>query len=163
MQATAAVGIREGQPSDLDAMYRLDCVCFEPVFRFSRFAMRRFARAPGAFSLIVERESTVAAFVIVQLNDGAGKKAAYVVTLDVEPAWRRQGLARALLAEAESRARAAGAQVIALHVWTGNQGACTFYKGIGYEVLQLHADFYAPGINAYGMQKTLSMELACRS
>src|SRR5579871_1173327 len=99
-------------------MYALDLECFAPPFRFTRRAMRRFAEQPGAITLLSETDTQppqLAGFVIAHLEG----RAAYIATLDVAPAFRRRGLARTLMQETESRALAAGAQEIALHVFTG--------------------------------------------
>ena len=145
--------LRKGTPADLESMYRLDCVCFEPVFRFSRTAIRRFATADGAFTLVAERDGDLAGFIIVQI-DPPGTEA-HVVTLDVDPQLRRQGIAQALMLKAEQQAGIAGAHSMALHVWSGNQPARAFYQGLGYSGVQLHPDFYAPGMDAEGMHKLL--------
>jgi hypothetical protein len=47
-----AVELREYRPGDWEAMYALDLVCFEPAFRFSKRAMRGFAEAPGAVTVL---------------------------------------------------------------------------------------------------------------
>jgi [ribosomal protein S18]-alanine N-acetyltransferase len=80
---------------------------------------------------------------------------AYVVTLDVAPAWRRHGLARRLMAEVEAKARAMGAQSIALHVFTGNFGAIRFYEEIGYGRVGMVEAFYGRGLDALVYRKKL--------
>ena len=82
--------LRDYRPGDSEAMYALDLVCFEPPFRFSRAAMRGFAEAVGALTVLAEAQGELAGFCIAQLE----KQNAYVVTLDVAPTWRRRGLAR---------------------------------------------------------------------
>ena len=106
-------------------MYALDLICFEPVFRFSRGAMRGFAEAPGA------------------------------VTVDVAPEWRRRGLARQLMAEVETKLHSAGAEKMELHVFTGNAEAIRFYQSIGYAPLGETKDFYAQSLHALLYRKRL--------
>jgi ribosomal-protein-alanine N-acetyltransferase len=132
-------------------MYALDLVCFEPPFRFSRAAMRGFAEAAGALTVLAEAQGELAGFCIAQLE----KQNAYVVTLDVAPTWRRRGLARRLMAELESKARAAGATAMALHVFTGNTGAIQFYESIGYNRAGRAEAFYGRGLDALVYRKRL--------
>jgi ribosomal-protein-alanine N-acetyltransferase len=132
-------------------MYALDLVCFEPPFRFSRAAMRGFAEAVGALTVLAEAQGELAGFCIAQLE----KQNAYVVTLDVAPTWRRRGLARRLMAELESKARAAGATAMALHVFTGNTGAIQFYESIGYNRAGRAEAFYGRGLDALVYRKRL--------
>jgi ribosomal-protein-alanine N-acetyltransferase len=144
-----ALTLREYRPGDLDSIYALDVVCFEPPFRFSRGAMRGFAEAAGAMTVLAERQGELAGFSIAQLE----KHIAYVVTLDVTPTFRRQGLARRLMAELEAKAQAAGATAMALHVFTGNAGAIQFYESIGYNREGRAEAFYGRGLDALVYRK----------
>jgi [ribosomal protein S18]-alanine N-acetyltransferase len=132
-------------------MHALDLVCFEPVFRFSRGAMRAFAEAPGAVTMLAEAQGKLAGFCIAQLEDRTG----YVVTLDVAPEWRRRGLARRLMADIESRLHAAGAEEMHLHVFSGNTAAIRFYEAIGYAQSGVVENFYAQNLHALLYRKKL--------
>ena len=57
---------------------------------------------------------------------------AYVERLVVSPAFRRQGMARRLLAAAEDFARDAGKQTVGLHVSGNNLSALRLYEAEGY-------------------------------
>jgi [ribosomal protein S18]-alanine N-acetyltransferase len=145
------VTLRDYKPGDSEAMFALDLICFEPAFRFSRRAMRGFAEATGAVTVVAEAEGQLVGFCVAQLEDNLG----YVVTLDVAPAWRRQGLARRLMEEVEARARAAGAMGMGLHVFTGNVGAMQFYEGIGYGRIGMAEGFYGRGMDGLVYRKRL--------
>ena len=56
-----------------------------------------------------------------------------VLRLYVQGPFQNQGLGRALLASAESRALAKGAHVVWLTAWVGNTRATAFYPRAGYE------------------------------
>ena len=135
-------------------MYALDIACFEPPFRFSRRAMRGFAEADGAISILAEAGGGLAGFCIVQMEDQVG----YVVTLDVEESWRRRGLARRLMAEAERKVCTAGGTAMALHVFPGNAGAVRFYESIGYDRLGTAEGFYGRGLDALVYGKWLESQ-----
>ncbi len=60
---------------------------------------------------------------------------AYVERLVISPSFRRQGMARRLLAAAEDLARDAGKKTIGLHVTGNNLGALRLYEAEGYEVV----------------------------
>jgi ribosomal-protein-alanine N-acetyltransferase len=144
------VVMREYREGDVEAMNALDLECFEPAFRFSRRAMRRFAEARGAVTVLAEVEDANAekpelvGFCIVQVEEQAG----YVVTLDVAPGWRRQALARRLMEDAEARVQASGSLGMELHVSTGNLGAIAFYERIGYARVGMVEGFYGRGLDA---------------
>jgi ribosomal protein S18 acetylase RimI-like enzyme len=58
----------------------------------------------------------------------------YVFLLYVKPAHRRQGLARALMAQLEIWARARGDRQIGLQVFASNPAAIDLYQSLGYEI-----------------------------
>jgi ribosomal-protein-alanine N-acetyltransferase len=148
--------LRSYRLGDWQAMHALDLVCFEPVFRFSRGAMRSFAETPGAVTLLAETEGELAGFCVAQLEQCTG----YVVTLDVAPAWRRRGLARRLMAKVESELHAAGAVEMHLHVFTGNAAAIRFYEAIGYARVGETDNFYAQNLHALLYRKTLRNDVS---
>jgi ribosomal protein S18 acetylase RimI-like enzyme len=54
--------------------------------------------------------------------------------LGVDPSHQREGLARAIVNEAEKLLREAGCSKINLQVRTANRGVIEFYRRVGYEV-----------------------------
>ena len=147
------VTLREYRAGDAEAMYALDVQCFEPVFQFSRRAMRYFAEARRAVNVLAESDGELVGFCIAEVE--ADEEAGYVVTLDVAPAWRRKGLARQLMTEVEMKARAAGAKSMALHVFKGNAGAMRFYEEAGYGRAGMVEGFYGRGLDALVYRKRL--------
>ena len=143
-------GYRDG---DLDAMFRLDEVCFETPFRFSRASMRRFAEARRARVVIAELDGELVGFCIVHVETVERESVGYVVTLDVAPEYRRGGLATRLMERAEAEAREAGCSSMALHVFTGNEAAIRFYERMGYAFWARDEDFYGVGVDGLVYRK----------
>ncbi len=156
MSSAAEWKLRAGRAADIPAMFALDLVCFEEPFRFDLKSMRRFALRAGAIVVVAKATGELAGFVIVHLERG---RLAYVVTLDVAPEFRRRGLARALMAEAESQARNTGADRMGLHVFPGNSAAIAFYERLGYERKDLDESFYGEGLGAFVCLKDLAPRL----
>jgi ribosomal protein S18 acetylase RimI-like enzyme len=142
--------LRPAIPTDIEPMYRLDLLCFAPPYRFDLPAMRRFATAPNAIAIIAElpakEQSTLAGFVILTPTH---RHSAYVTTLDVHPAWRRQGLALRLMESAEAAAQRVNLTTLRLHVSTENSAAIAFYEAIGFTRHSLVENFYAPNLHAW--------------
>ncbi len=155
----AEIVLREYREADLEAICRLDEDCFAAAFRFDRKSMREFAEARNAICLVAEtRRGEIAGFVIVHLDRVAAGLQGYVVTLDVAEEYRREGVASRLMLEAESRAGAAGARRMELHVFTGNEGAIRFYERMGYSRLAVRRRFYrADGLDAFLYRKELAV------
>ena len=58
-----------------------------------------------------------------------------VLRLYVQGPFQRQGIGRALLAQAEARAQLTGASHVWLTAWVGNAGALAFYPTAGYKTV----------------------------
>jgi len=147
--------LRLGTPADVEAMHELDLLCFDKPFRFDRKSMRKYATHPEAIVVIAESDGELRGFIVVNPTKRRAMHAAYITTLDVHPEFRRSGIARALVAEAEQRALSAGAATMHLHVYTENLSAISFYQAAGYEQLLLTEDFYNTGLHAYAYLKSL--------
>lgn len=143
---TTGITLRRYRPADLQAIFRMDQVCFEEPFRFGVRSMRRFAEAPGAIAILAclpeGTNEAVAGFVIVRVEGTGPRCGAYVETLDVAPAMRRKGVASSLMAEGERQAVGAGALRMTLHVFTRNAGAIRTYEGLGYSRMGEIEGFY---------------------
>lgn len=157
-------GYREG---DLEAMYRLDRVCFPAAFQFDRKIMREMAESDSAVVVVAEDETVVAAkdetdagiagFVIVHLEGEPPEQYGYIVTIDVAPAMRRRGIAAKLLADAEMQISDRGAGRIGLHVATNNADAIPFYERQGYQQTGTAKRFYRQaGVDAFVYTKRLA-------
>jgi ribosomal-protein-alanine N-acetyltransferase len=149
--------LRGYRTTDLDAMFRLDNICFTEKFRFNRESMKEFAEGPNAVVRVAEMVSgEIVGFVIAHFEHVASELRAYIVTLDVAPECRQKRLAGRLMREAETRAMAAGVRWIQLHVFTGNNSAIRFYERLGYEHIRVVRGYYgAAGLDAIVYGKDL--------
>lgn len=136
-------------------MHALDVVCFERPFRFTRGAMRRFAEAKKARVVVAEEGDALVGFVILHLEEGEEGRTGYIITLDVEPAQRRRGIAGVLMREAERQARVDRCVALVLHVFAGNDAAIRFYESAGFSRSHLAEEFYGPGVDAWVYHKLL--------
>ena len=79
-------------------------------------------------------------------------------TLTVVPAYRRQGIASAMLHELESWAHKKGVSAVMLEMREGNAEAQPLYEKYGYSVISRRDNYYAPKIHALIMRKEVSHE-----
>jgi [ribosomal protein S18]-alanine N-acetyltransferase len=150
------VELRLYRTGDLLAIVQLDELCFSEEFRFDRQAMREFAEAQNAITLIAEDEGGgLVGFVITQLGGSATGKHGYIVTLDVSPENRRCRVGDRLMNEMEGRARLAGAAWMELHVFAKNDGAIRFYERQGYLRVGIKTNFYGRNLDAFVYRKDL--------
>lgn len=149
--------LREYTESDLKAIFALDEVCFEAPFRFSLRAMKQFAEARNALTVVAETETgEIAGFCIAHAERAGKGLRAYVVTLDVAPEYRRHGLARQMMEGIEEQAIEAGCDSMELHVSVNNEGAIAFYEREGYERSHMVKSFYGLGRHGYVYRKSLA-------
>lgn len=78
-----------------------------------------------------------------------------ILKAGVDPAWRRHGIARILLARVADDARNLGARTSSLEVRAANAGAQALYAALGYETLGRRPRYYSDGEDALIMQGPL--------
>jgi ribosomal-protein-alanine N-acetyltransferase len=144
--------LRKILPSDIDSLYRLDQICFEPGISYSPRELRRFLGIATADGLVADLDGTVAGFAIGYLTRGS---VAHIVTLDVHPSFRRRSLATALLEELLNRFARGGAREARLEVSTGNTGAIAFYRKLGFRRRRRIPGYYGRGRDAFEMELKL--------
>jgi [ribosomal protein S18]-alanine N-acetyltransferase len=96
----------------------------------------------------------VAGFAVTDLEaPGSG----LLVTLDVRPAHRRQGVASDLLSASEAWLLERGAREMVLQVATSNDAALAFYRKSGFSTLRTVENYYGRERDAFFMRKTLGV------
>jgi ribosomal protein S18 acetylase RimI-like enzyme len=144
--------LRSYTSSDFETLYAIDQQCFESEIAYARPELRSYLHLPGAECLIAESDGQVAAFIVAAHENGMG----YIVTIDVLDAYRRQGVATLLLAEAERRLAAQGVRAIELETATDNASAIAFWEKHGYRTRGIRKEYYPNGRDAYSMIKSIA-------
>ena len=72
--------------------------------------------------------------------------------------FRRQGIARRLIARLERWAKDQGASEILLEMRVGNAEARPLYQSLGYSEVRVRKDYYAPGMDAIVMNKSVGAQ-----
>jgi ribosomal protein S18 acetylase RimI-like enzyme len=146
-------------PEDFAALYAIEELCFEPLFRFDRLTMRQLASRSHAATWLAEENGELKGFAIVEWTErrlrlcGGGpslpecksRVTAYIQTIEVAPEARGRGVGRELLGHIENSALAAGAVWIRLHVDAENAGAIRLYEAQGYRCQGRREDYYPLG------------------
>ena len=79
-----------------------------------------------------------------------------ILKVGTDPAWRRRGIARELLAHVAADARNLGAQTVSLEVRAGNEGAQALYKALGLTPVGTRPRYYSDREDALIMQGDLA-------
>jgi ribosomal-protein-alanine N-acetyltransferase len=136
--------------ADLDAVHRLDALCFPPDIAFPREAFESCIADPRCDCFGIGGPPGLLAFAVVYPQ---GPRGLQIVTLDVHPNHRRRGLGQALMNEIEARARRDGRRRIYLQVAVDNQPARALYKKFGFTARTILPDYYGPRLHAWLMDK----------
>ncbi|MGD0965369.1 MAG: GNAT family N-acetyltransferase [Candidatus Acidiferrales bacterium] len=143
--------LRTYQPADFAKLYQIDQACYEPEIAYSRRELRHYMRFPGLECVVAEAESRVVGFCLAAGEEGLG----YVITMDVLAAYRRRGIASALLESVEQRLAARQVSVVWLETATDNDAAIAFWQRHGYRKHGVRKDYYPGGRDAYTMRKSI--------
>ncbi len=81
---------------------------------------------------------------------------AWIATIGVLPAFRRQGIGSALLSTCEE---GLGVERVRLSVRQGNENAIRLYKSFGYQQIGTWPEYYRGGIDAVVLEKHFSDRL----
>ncbi len=137
---------------DLDGAARVHAAAFDTPW--SAEALGEILAAHGSFGLGVGAPE-LCGFILCR--DLAGE--AEILTLAVDPAFRRRGLAQALVRDAIDRAATMGTLALFLEVATDNPAAIGLYEGAGFRQVGLRRGYYAralgPNIDALVMRRDL--------
>jgi ribosomal-protein-alanine N-acetyltransferase len=151
--------LRPHSTSDLEALYEIDQLCYPPEIAYSRRELRNYLRFPGANCLVaeavVENISEPGPAIIGFCITARLRAEGYIITMDVLAAHRRQGVAAALLAEAERRLAENGVSEVGLETATDNDSAIAFWQKHGYRKCGIRKHYYPGGRDAFSMSKTL--------
>ena len=145
------------QPDDFNQLYAIEEACFLPPLRFSRSYMRQLVKSTNAATWVAEEDGVLAGFAIIEWLADATESIAYIETIEISEARRKQGIGTELLLRIEASARSAGAQSVWLHVDAENDSAIRLYEAQGYEYQGREKLFYDGRRDALIYSKSLSV------
>lgn len=146
------VRIRDAGIEELPEIQSIENSCFGEE-RYSAEVLAAMLEEEGFETFLAEEDDDLMGSATVNYRDDL--VAAQLVSIAVLPRFRGRGVARALLAEAESRVRRRGANRMVLQVNVTNVPALNLYLHQGYVLQGMIGDYYGPGKDAYFMEKVL--------
>ena len=147
-----SVTIRQYDPHDFTAIFKLDQSCFPPGIAYSKTMLKYYLAQPGAECLIAGDGARIAGFLISEENPPLG----HIVTLDVAESHRRQGFGSLLLAESEAHLMFRGVRTVLLETATTNEAGIAFWERHGYRREAVLKNYYPGRLDAFEMRKLLS-------
>jgi ribosomal-protein-alanine acetyltransferase len=144
--------IRPAIPKDLDALLRLEQVCFTE----DHLSRRSFVNLlkPGPHScLVLEQAGELLGYVLMLYRTGT--QLARLYSIAVHPQQQGKGFAKLLLESAENEAEERQCVYLRLEVKVTNQAALKLYEQRGYKHLNRIPQYYEDGEDAFRMEKRL--------
>jgi ribosomal protein S18 acetylase RimI-like enzyme len=132
--------VRPASTDDFERIAELERACFEGALAYSRRQLRYLVFNANSTVLVETAGAVIQGFIIVLYRTGSS--VAGVETVNVDPSYRKQGVARRLLAAAEKDTRKKGAKKIRLEVSTANHAAIALYEHAGFKKIGLLKNYY---------------------
>ena len=134
--------ITDMQEADLPDVAAIERRCFSDPWSLS--ALAESMEDPCARLMVALYGGEVCGYVCIMLTDENG----YIPRVCVLPAYRRRGVATALMDAAEAAARVFGCTTLTLEVRESNSAAIALYESLGFEPLGKRPGFYTDPIEA---------------
>lgn len=153
MSDPADFRLRRAVADDLAALVELERASFS-YDRMSERQFRRHLRSDSAAVLVAEDSTRLLGSAVLFFRRGVSRARLY--SLATAAAARGRGIGAALLAAAETLARARGLQTLSLEVRRDNAAAVRLYESRGYRRIAALDDYYDDGAAAWRYAKSLT-------
>jgi ribosomal-protein-alanine N-acetyltransferase len=124
------------RPEHLPGVMRVERLSFSSPWSEASFVLEM--QSPGSESRVALREADVVGYICTKKNQDK----AHLLKLAVHPSMRRQGIARALLAETLRSLRAGGCKRVYLEVRASNSTAQGIYEALGFRASGTRKTYY---------------------
>ena len=144
--------LRQATTADLDALVRLENLCFDED-RISRRSFRRFLEVPRDRLIVATLDEELVGYALVLMN--AATRLARIYSIAVLPSARGRGAGEKLIRAAEQEAVEADRIVMRLEVREDNQPAIGLYERLGYRQFGTYRDYYEDHGNALRFERRI--------
>jgi len=132
--------IRTADLRDFERIVTIEHACFPGELAYSRRQLWHLLTKANSTVLVETNNVLIKGFIIVLYKKGT--KVAGIETINVDPAFRSQGIGQRLLAAAEKDMRKKKRTKIRLEVATTNQAAIMLYEKAGFKKIALLKKYY---------------------
>jgi [ribosomal protein S18]-alanine N-acetyltransferase len=152
------IRIQTIEREDIDSLFALDQQCFRPGIAYSKADLRLFLRRAGDLAFAAKDSiGALLGFVIAEAySEDGGKRVGHIVTIDVAPERRREGIGEQLMQALFHSLIAVGVEVVHLEVAVDNAAAQSFYRRFGFIETDRILGFYLGTLDALVMEKEIS-------
>lgn len=151
----SAIILRPAALSDLEALLKIDSICFPPEIAYPRREIAFLLRSSTIPVVVAGRTGIPIGFAALRYFQSGGQLCGDLVTIDVLPQFRRMGVGIQLYSALESGLLENGGSKVELHVSVENAGALNFYEGLGFCTIGRVPNYYPNAVDAWQMEKKL--------
>lgn len=144
--------IRKAGPGDINALVKIEQSCFRGD-SLNRRAFRRLATRAHALSLVAEIDGVIAAYITLLFRKTTSIARLYSIAVD--QSFRKAGIAKELVLEAERQALESHCIVMRLEIRSDNIPSLNLFHSLGYRDFGSYLSYYEDGQNAVRLQKHL--------
>jgi ribosomal-protein-alanine N-acetyltransferase len=140
--------IRRVQATDAVGIYAVERVCFSDPYS-SAFLSDLIETQQDRFFVATNHGETIG-YAVASTSGEQG----HVVSVAVDPRYRRRQIGTALLSAVTEALLKEGVKQIHLEVRKGNGGAISFYQRMGYQISSEVGHYYADGEGAWVLRRS---------
>lgn len=148
--------IRLATPHDVSALLEIEQASFDGN-RISRRSFRHLLEHANALTLIDEQAGAPRGYIMLLFR--AKLSLARVYSVATHPDFLGQGVAGALLLQAEQAALERGCVRLRLEIRHDNQASLRLFQNRAYRIFGQYAAYYEDGMAAHRLEKTLTRPL----
>jgi ribosomal-protein-alanine acetyltransferase len=137
----------------LDTLYQIEKQCFKQE-AFTKQQLTYLLTDYNTIRLAAFTNGEIAGFIIANIDIERKELFGHIITVDVTPAYRRQGIAQKLLQETEAIFKDHGIKECRLEVREDNAAALNLYQKLGYQKTDTLRRYYGNANGLY-LKKTL--------
>jgi len=146
------IRIRHFSIADLPRVLEIEPASFTMVDAWSTPIFRKWYRKCPYLFIVAEISGTIAGYMCTSIKRKTGE----IESIAVDPAFRRQGVASALMDYTLREMHASGITIVELQVRTTNPGGIRFWQHVGFSPSGILPNFYDDGAEALQMKKSLT-------
>ena len=104
----------------------------------SESQLEQLTSAEEFFMLVIEEDRRILGFAVIRKEDAVAR----LITIDIDPEYRRVGLGTDLMVSVENEARRRGCEAMVLEARATNAPAIALYAKMGYKPLRVVPGYY---------------------
>lgn len=148
--------IRPAQTSDIPALVKLE----RESFQTDRLSVRQFRymlTKAHAQTLVFEQEGQISGYVLLLFSRGTSMARLYSIAVQAQA--RAQGIAQALICEAQHYARERDCAYLRLEIRKDNAASIQLFEKLGFRRFGEYDDYYEDHMDAWRYEKSLAADL----